>query len=552
MTEVLVKLLFLSAEGTAMGLLLLATKPLIRDRCSKAVQYYLWLPVLFRLAVPLFLPDSVRLALPVSIVHSAAGVIKYPAGGWAAPSSGRATSAGSLLPPTVNGVPSQTRSESVPAFFTRMQPYLPELVFCIWIGGCLIAILWSLAAYRHVSRRLDAANIPVSPTNSALFSYAREYEIPVFLNPYIETPVSMGLFHPRILFPEKNWENYRLDCVFLHELTHVRRGDLYIKWITRIVTSVHWFNPFMPLLRREMDRACELACDEQVLGQLKPETVRAYGESLLSSAAGAGTIRRTMSAGYSEKFLLKERLLAVARFKRRLSVLPAVLASLLAGMCLCASCAVVPHVVGASTSYAERTSQAQNEASSAAAVGSSLPSAASETAASEATVSTKGAQEIWPIIMEDEQQPEAHTSPFSLGMPLESVRSYLQSAHINFTQYYGQGNSKGYIVARCGAARGGGNFIIYFDRGAVNKITNSGNTQISSQAGLRIGDTRQKVWNLYGTHYDVYDGGKQGNMYVYRLSSGYFSVSFNNHGTVNDWTFASQDWSFPKTATVSR
>ena len=552
MTDALVKLLFLSAEGTAMGLLLLAIKPLIRDRCPKVVQYYLWLPVLFRLTVPLFLPDSIRLNLPVSIVHSAANVTKYPAGGWAAQSSGRAASAGILLYPTASGVPSQTPSELVPVLFTRLQPYLPKLLFCIWISGCLIAILWSLAAYWHVSRRLNASNISVLPTNSALFSYAQEYEIPVFLNPYIETPISMGLFHPRILFPEKNWENYRLDCVFLHELTHVRRGDLYIKWITRIVTSVHWFNPFMPLLRREMDRACELACDEQVLRRLKPETVRAYGESLLSSAAGAGTIRRTMSAGYSEKFLLKERLLAVLHFKRRLPVFPAVLASLLTGMCLCASCAVVPHTVSASTSYAERTSQVQSEASSAAAVSSSLPSVGSETAADEATVPTKDVQEAWPIIMEDEQQPEAHTSPFSLGMSLENVRSYLQSEHIDFTQYYGQGNSKGYIIARCDAARGGGNFMIYFDHGAVNKITNSGNTQASSQTGLRIGDTREKVWNLYGTHYDVYDGGNQGNMYVYRLSSGYFSVNFSNHGIVNDWTFASQDWNFPKTATVSR
>lgn len=63
------------------------------------------------------------------------------------------------------------------------------------------------------------------------------------------------------------------------------RHDLLYKWLTAAVTSLHWFNPLMYLVRREVARRCELSCDEAVLHTLDQRGRRRYGETLLALAA---------------------------------------------------------------------------------------------------------------------------------------------------------------------------------------------------------------------------------------------------------------------------
>ena len=71
--------------------------------------------------------------------------------------------------------------------------------------------------------------------------------------------------------------------VFLHEATHIRRRDALYKWTVEIAVCVHWFNPVVRLLRKEIARACELSCDEAVLaGQDKAGRI-AYGHTLLDA-----------------------------------------------------------------------------------------------------------------------------------------------------------------------------------------------------------------------------------------------------------------------------
>ena len=71
-------------------------------------------------------------------------------------------------------------------------------------------------------------------------------------------------------------------------------------------------------MAREIDRACELACDEAVLRRLKPEERLSYGDALLralESGGGYRAARGSVSLGESAE-LLKERLSAIMNFKK--------------------------------------------------------------------------------------------------------------------------------------------------------------------------------------------------------------------------------------------
>lgn len=103
-----------------------------------------------------------------------------------------------------------------------------------------------------------------------------------------------------------------------HELTHARRHDVLYKWFAAGVTSLHWFNPLMILVRREINRACELSCDEAVIRGLDEDGRRHYGQTLLDLAASptsrSGQLTITLS---DEKTQLKERLVSIVNYHKK-------------------------------------------------------------------------------------------------------------------------------------------------------------------------------------------------------------------------------------------
>ncbi len=82
------------------------------------------------------------------------------------------------------------------------------------------------------------------------------------------SPFSCGVFRPVIYLPEgieDQLSTEALDLVVGHETLHIARGDGWRRPLERITADVFWFNPFAWLVRRELDMARELACDEGVV-----------------------------------------------------------------------------------------------------------------------------------------------------------------------------------------------------------------------------------------------------------------------------------------------
>ncbi|OPZ84049.1 MAG: Regulatory protein BlaR1 [Firmicutes bacterium ADurb.Bin419] len=85
-----------------------------------------------------------------------------------------------------------------------------------------------------------------------------------------------------------------------------------------ITTSVHWFNPLMHFIRKEINHACEMACDEAVIKDFNSSEKQAYGETLICLVAEnkypLGVLQATMC---EEKRSLKERLVAIMNHNKK-------------------------------------------------------------------------------------------------------------------------------------------------------------------------------------------------------------------------------------------
>lgn len=334
MPECLKVLVSLSLSGSLAIVVLLLLKPPLRGRVSRRWQYYVWLIAVFRLLLPLSPETSpvetlFREAETPPAVRAAVPYTPYAA----SPEAGTAVSPGNPVPPEALG---GSQSDSEPSAL----PDPAEALALLWLAGALLLLAWRVTSFRAFSRCLRAGCREVDdPALLDLLAGIGERlgvrrPVELYENPLAASPLLLGLFRPCIVLPSAAVSGEEFRHTVLHELTHYRRRDLLCKWLVQVTVCVHWFNPLVWLMAREIDRACELACDEAVLRLLEPEERRAYGDTLLRALeAGGGyrAARGSVSLGENAEFL-KERLTAIMKFKRpskRAALLSLVLAAAL-------------------------------------------------------------------------------------------------------------------------------------------------------------------------------------------------------------------------------
>jgi beta-lactamase regulating signal transducer with metallopeptidase domain len=102
-------------------------------------------------------------------------------------------------------------------------------------------------------------------------------------------PALCGLFSPRLLLPPgliRSFTGQELRFVFLHELAHLKRGDIAANWLATLVQLLHWFNPFIWLAWARMRADRELACDALALAHAPTDARRAYGQTIIKLLEG--------------------------------------------------------------------------------------------------------------------------------------------------------------------------------------------------------------------------------------------------------------------------
>jgi beta-lactamase regulating signal transducer with metallopeptidase domain len=97
----------------------------------------------------------------------------------------------------------------------------------------------------------------------------------------VDSPQVIGLWRPTILLPlEERLGDEDLDLALMHELAHVRRGDLVLGCIPALARTLFFFHPLVHLAVREYALCREAACDALVVS--RGDTVaKTYGRLLL-------------------------------------------------------------------------------------------------------------------------------------------------------------------------------------------------------------------------------------------------------------------------------
>ena len=322
MNDILRTILFLSLSGSVLTLLLLAVKPFLKNRVSKAFSYYIWLLVLLRLIVPVSSPFNFMGTLfhtgQTAAVYMPAEQADIVSDDTSEEAAGQSTAATDSQFTS----PVQQSDSSMQHSFQPLKFLYDNLVW-LWLAGSAASLGWFLFAYLHFARSIKRSATAPHVEDVTLFDQLRGgRRVHLICSSKVSAPMLMGIFHPMIVLPPLayvyNGMGKELQYMLLHELTHFRRKDVLYKWLVIAVTSLHWFNPLMWLIRREINRACELSCDESVIRTMTPCEMRSYGNMLLSMASNTkkpvSILATTLCEGKEE---MKRRLQSIMQYKKK-------------------------------------------------------------------------------------------------------------------------------------------------------------------------------------------------------------------------------------------
>lgn len=238
----------------------------------------------------------------------------------------------------------------------------------IWLGGAVLALIIKLLQYCRFQSRLkkDCTRITdrrVTAMENAFCAKLHIRKSPIlYESPAAYSPMTIGLWKPVIILPKMlsidgntadshiptvntsaPRNGYQLQLILHHELIHIARKDLLYKWIYQLLLCVHWFNPILHRIGRQISSDCELACDEAILPELTAIGKQMYGNVLLDSAEQAITCRQSAftTTLLENKRNLKRRLDAILRYKKATRFRLALSACAFAMMLVLSACSTV-------------------------------------------------------------------------------------------------------------------------------------------------------------------------------------------------------------------
>jgi len=353
MNEFMKTLFSLSVSGALLILLLLGLKQLYKNKFSRCWQYYIWIIAALRFLLP-FTPDT-------TIVGSLFEIIKIAAINFnttefdAANVMNEPFTINSNAPVSINvdntgaepvqadrdtrgAEPVQTEMDNTGAepvqadrdtTVMRGPVNIYVCLFFLWLVPALVLFIRKITVYQGFIQYIKAGSTEVSDIR--ILNLLSDYEeklncrkkVELFCNPLIVSPMLIGFFRPKIVLPVGGLGDKELSYIFMHELIHYKQKDMFYKWLIQVVVCVHWFNLFVYLLEKEVNKSCELSCDEKVISLLDDTARREYGDMLLSFLKTGNSCKNslasvTLTEGAKQ---LKERLGAIMKFKKKSKVI---------------------------------------------------------------------------------------------------------------------------------------------------------------------------------------------------------------------------------------
>ena len=188
-----------------------------------------------------------------------------------------------------------------------------RVLLVLWGTGALLFAGWQMYRYLAFHHVLEKSSHPAQrDTLLTVFEEQKRVlgitrDIPLRVTQAADCPMLAGFLCPALYLPDEALSEQDAAFIFRHELTHYKRGDLWLKLALVAARAVHWFNPLVHLMARFAQEDIELACDDAVVRGMDVDARRAYGETILRSVEAQVKKRALVSCFTGDKETLMRR-----------------------------------------------------------------------------------------------------------------------------------------------------------------------------------------------------------------------------------------------------
>ena len=199
-------------------------------------------------------------------------------------------------------------TNSVADVLSRLNIYIIATLFVIYLIAKIVERNKALQG-----SKLLADNAFV---NELVDGFHLKRKVTVLLNDNISTPVTYGVFKPKIVLQSYILEDEELlEHVLLHELTHIKYFDIAFTHIKNIALCLYWYNIAMWIASKLFEDDIEILCDKKVLERLgnTQENKKAYAMSMFKIME-----REVNKQNFVLNFSpIKERILIMKNYKKK-------------------------------------------------------------------------------------------------------------------------------------------------------------------------------------------------------------------------------------------
>lgn len=183
---------------------------------------------------------------------------------------------------------------------------ISRILFFLWLLGVIIFLSVRLSQHLSFCRQVERLWEPVQNSRyiECLQTVCRQMGIDRNIElkcvPELASPLLYGLIHPTILVPAVMYSEEALTLVLRHELIHYQRQDLWYKLFVEAVHGIHWFNPFLIMIKKEIDKDLEASCDQRVIYYSTQEEKLLYCQMILDTVKNQAGINTVISTGFGK------------------------------------------------------------------------------------------------------------------------------------------------------------------------------------------------------------------------------------------------------------
>ena len=256
----------------------------LRGRTSPAFAAAVWSVVLIKFLVPFGPGWSLSLASAWNRIAAEASVGLAPAETIDVP----------VENPSVTAIASKAEQQPKTGTLTSHWPTVAVLSYVLGVAGLGMVRWRGYRAFRAGCRALPTAEPGAAELVRCVCERLGVRRIPrVHLTDEPRVAFVLGITRPLLVISRSYFVRPdEVETVIVHEVTHLRRGDMLVRCLQCAAGTLLFFWPVVAWVNRRIDRAREHACDEWALrhGRL---TASEYARCLLSAVRPARSHRLT-------------------------------------------------------------------------------------------------------------------------------------------------------------------------------------------------------------------------------------------------------------------